>query len=245
MFEINGKVAIVTGGASGIGLATVKAIQEKGGYAVIADYNELEGKKQAEKLGVPFIKVNVANEEEVKAMVEKTVQLYGRLDILVANAGILRTGSHLEETEKFRPVVEINLMGVYYCDKYAIEQFEKQGTGGSIVNLSSAAGIKGQAGYPLYSMTKWGVRGLTKALAVEYMRKGIRISSVHPGGVQTPMTTTGMTPEQIEIMLEQCKHVQPLGFAQPEDIAHSIIFAIENEQLTGTEVIVDGGYTTL
>lgn len=249
MFNIIGKVAIVTGAASGIGLETAKHLLNKGAFVVMSDINEtLLAKETAKMTDLYPMQVtqkvtDVSNEEQVKELVEYTVKTFGKLDIMVANAGLLIQGSHLDETEPLKKLVDVNLWGVYYCDKYAIAQMKKQKTKGSVVNISSAAGIKGEVGYPLYSMTKFGVRGLTKALAKEFIKDGIRVTSIHPAGVQTAMTTAGMTPEQIEYMLEACKQVQPLGFAQPEDIAHSIIYAIENEQVTGVEIIIDGGYT--
>lgn len=248
MLKITGKVAIVTGAAGGIGLGTAETLLQKGAFVVMSDINEKLLTKESARLTnlYPMQVVqkvtDVTNEKEVEELVQYAVNIFGHLDIMVANAGLLITGSHLDETEKFAKMVDVNLWGVYFCDKYAIKAMKEQNKKGVVINISSAAGIKGQNGYPLYSMTKFGVRGLTKALAAEFVKDGIRVNSIHPAGVQTPMTTAGMTEEQIAIMLEQCKHVQPLGFAQPEEIAHGIVYAIENEQLTGQEIVIDGGY---
>lgn len=242
MFEIKDKAAIVTGGASGIGKATVEAILEKGGFPVIADYNEELGKKVAEELGVPFFKVNVAEEEQVKNVVEETVKLYGHLDIIVNNAGISeQINFHEVEDDIYKRMMSVNQDGVVYGCRYAIRQFLAQETPGAIVNVSSMMGIVGNIQSPFYCMAKFGLRGFSKSLAIRYGRNGIRINTIHPGYIET-----GLIDEKVvgKETIDYLGTLAPAGrIGQADEIAHAIIFTIENEFVTGTEIIVDGGFT--
>ena len=241
MFDINGKVAIVTGGANGIGKATVEAILAKGGLPVIADWDENLGKKTAEELNVPFFKVDVSSEEQVKNVVEETVKLYGHLDIIVNNAGICPAKLfHEYTTEEYQHIVGVNQDGVVWGCKYAIEEFLKQGTPGAIVNVSSMMGIISNALTPFYSTTKFGLRGLSKSLAIAYGSKGIRANTIHPGHVDTAIGGRGCGEEAYQWY---CANTPVGRTGTPDEIAHAIIFAIENEFLTGTEIVVDGGWT--
>ncbi|MBR3936010.1 MAG: SDR family oxidoreductase [Oscillospiraceae bacterium] len=242
MFEIKDKVAIVTGGASGIGKATVEAILAKGGLPIIADYNEEMGKKVAEELGVPFFKVNVADEEQVKNVVEETVKLYGHLDIIVNNAGISeQINFHEVEDDVYKRMMSVNQDGVVYGCRYAIRQFLAQETPGAIVNVSSMMGIVGNIQSPFYCMAKFGLRGFSKSLAIRYGRNGIRINTIHPGYIET-----GLIDEKVvgKETIDYLGTLAPAGrIGQADEIAHAIIFTIENEFVTGTEIIVDGGFT--
>ncbi len=242
MFDINGKVAIVTGGASGIGKATVEAILAKGGLPVIADYNEELGKKVAEELGVPFFKVNVADEEQVKNVVEETVKLYGHLDIIVNNAGISeQIDFHEVEDDIYKRMMSVNQDGVVYGCRYAIRQFLAQETPGAIVNVSSMMGIVGNIQSPFYCMAKFGLRGFSKSLAIRYSSKGIRINTIHPGYIETGLIDRKVVGDET---INYLGSITPAGrIGQADEIAHAIIFTIENEFVTGTEIIVDGGFT--
>ena len=242
MFDIKEKVAIVTGGASGIGKATVEAILAKGGFPVIADWNEELGKKVAEELNVPFFKVNAAEEEQIKNLVEETVKLYGHLDIMVNNAGISeQTSFHEDDSDMYKKIVAINQDGVVYGCKYAIRQFLAQETPGAIVNTSSMMGIVGNNCSPYYCTTKFGLRGLTKCLALQYGNKGIRLNTVHPGYIETGLIDRDVVGDETVNYLGSITPVGRIG--KSEEIAHAIIFMIENEFVTGTEIIVDGGFT--
>ncbi|MBQ5667621.1 MAG: SDR family NAD(P)-dependent oxidoreductase [Oscillospiraceae bacterium] len=246
MFDIKDKVAIVTGGASGIGLATVEMILAKGGKPVIADYNEEGGKKEAERLGVKFIKVDVSKEEEVKNAVEEVVAEYGHLDIMVANAGINPIAGLSNLTnELYERAIAINQNGVFYCDKYSIEQMIKQGKGGAVINVSSVSGLVGQAHELAYNTTKFAVRGMTKSLALECAPHNIRVNSIHPSCVLTGMVNEDVIGHE---MMMQMLELHPLSagvgrIAVPEELAHAIVFAIENTFMTGAEVVLDGGWT--
>lgn len=241
MYDINGKVAIVTGGANGLGKATVEAILAKGGIPVIADWNEELGKKTAEEFGVPFFKVDVSNEDQVKNLVEETVKLYGHLDIMVNNAGIA-DGKLLHETttEEYRHVLGVNQDGVYFGCKYAVQQLLKQGTPGAIVNVSSMMGIISAPQAPFYTLSKTSIRGITKSMAAAYARQGIRVNSIHPGNVTSGLCCKEYLGEEIISMMESAVPIGRLGCA--DEIAHAIIFMIENTFLVGSEIVVDGGY---
>lgn len=241
MFEIKGKVAIVTGAASGLGKAIVEAILAKEGLPVIADWNEELGKEVAEKLGVPFFKVDVSDEEQVKNLVDETVKLYGHLDIIVNNAGICPPKLfHEYTTEEYRKIVGINQDGVVWGCKYAILQFLKQGTPGSIINMSSMQGFISNPVAPFYCLTKTGLRGLTKSIALAYAKQGIRAVTIHPGNVRSGLVNEDALGQDAIAYMEACAPVGRLG--EPEEIAHTAIYAIENEFLTGAELVVDGGY---
>lgn len=242
MFNIKEKVAIVTGGASGIGRATVEAIIAKGGSPIIADWNEELGRKVATELNVPFFKVDVSNEEQVKNLVEETVNLYGRLDIMVNNAGISEQITfHEVETDVYRRMMSVNQDGVYFGCKYAIRQFLNQETPGVIANVSSMMGIVGNVQSPFYCMAKTGLRGFSKSLALRYGSKGIRANTVHPGYIETGLIDEKEVGKET---IDYLGSVTPVGrIGRPEEIAHAIIFMIENEFLTGAEIVVDGGFT--
>lgn len=241
MYDINGKVAIVTGGANGLGKATVEAILAKGGLPVIADWNEELGEKTAAELNVPFFKVDVSDEEQVKHLVEETVKLYGHLDIMVNNAGICPPKFfHESTTEEYKRIVGVNQDGVVFGCKYAIAEMLKQGTPGAIVNVSSMAAIVGQPLTPFYSLTKSGLRGFTKSLAIAYAKQGIRVNSIHPGNIESGLVNEkNLGKETIQYMADGC----PMGrLGKADEIAHAVIFMIENTFLTGAEIVVDGGY---
>lgn len=251
MFEVKEKVAIVTGGASGIGYATVEALLEKGAIVVIGDFNDetlaSSVKNLSEKYGekVSSFKVDVSDKEAVKAMVAFAVEKYGHLDIMVANAGISGADLAISDDNLYEKITSVNQNGTYYCAAEAAKQMIAQGNGGAIVNLSSIDGLVGDAIAFSYNTSKWAVRGMTKHLALSLAQYNIRVNSVHPGFVVTGMVndhTFGA--EGIEFL--KSKH--PLSVATgrlgaPEEIASAIMLAIENTFMTGSEIVVDGGYT--
>lgn len=252
MFKFEGKAAIVTGGANGIGLATVKMLLERGTRVVVADINEELLHKEVAALTNKFpnmvtsFVVDVSKEEDVKAMVQHAVDSFGRLDIMVANAGIGVSGSALEQSfETYKKVLEVNLEGVYLSDIEAIRQMVKQGEGGAVVNTSSIEGLVGDPNLSAYNSSKGGVRLLTKSLALEFAKNNIRVNSVHPGYIITGMVNKDTMGDA---GLEYLKTLHPLTkgigrLGKPEEIALAIVFAIENSFMTGSEIVVDGGYT--
>ena len=252
MFDIKGKVAIVTGAANGIGLETTKALLAKGAFVLMTDINKELLVHECTKLTneypmqVTCEMADVSDEYLVEHIVSKAVATFGHLDIMVANAGVGFGGStHEDDTRNYHKLIDVNQHGVFYCDKYAIKQMVAQGGNGAVVNISSIEGIIGEAGLAYYNTSKWAVRGLTKSLALEYAPHNIRVNSVHPGYI-----ITGMVNEDTmgEAGLEYLKAKHPITkgigrLGAPEEIAHAVVFAIENTFMTGTEIIIDGGYT--
>lgn len=250
MYNVNEKVAIVTGGASGIGLATVETLLEKGAKVVIGDYNDAtlasEGARLSEKYGdsVSTFKVDVSDRAQVKAMVEFTTGKYGRLDIMVANAGI-GVSDVAYEDNMYERVIAINQHGVYYSAAEAAKVMVAQGEGGAIVNVSSILGLVGDAGTFSYNTSKWAVRGMTKNMALNLAPHNIRVNSVHPGYIITGMVNAdNMGDAGIQYLMS--KHPLTAGIGRlgaPEEISSAIMLAIENTFMTGSELVVDGGYT--
>jgi len=244
MFNLTDKVAIVTGGASGIGLATAKAFLDKGAKVVIADYNEETGKSVEKDLSnngnVKFIYVNVAEEKSVENLVSETVKLFGRVDIMINNAGIgVLAKTHELTFEEYNKVISINQNGVFFGSKYAIREMLKTG-GGSIVNTASILGHVGEAGAFAYNASKGAVNILTKSLALEYADKNIRVNAVCPGYVESGMVNKEALGDFYDGLVAR----HPIGrLGQPEEIAHGIVFLCENEFVTGSSLLIDGGYT--
>lgn len=245
MYKLDGKVAIVTGGASGIGLATVEAFLEKGVKVVIADWNEKEGKSveqnfQKQEKEVLFIQVDVSNESSVENLVKETVRVYGKLDIMVNNAGVGGMSETHELTyEDYKRVVSVNQDGVFLGSKYAVREMLKSG-GGVIINDASILGHVGEPGAYAYNASKGAVVIMTKSLALEYASKGIRVNCVCPGYVETGMVNKEALGDFYDSLVAR----HPIGrLGKPEEIAHAIVFLAENEFVTGASFLVDGGYT--
>ncbi len=245
MYTINDKVAIITGGASGIGLATANAILEKGGKVLLADYNQealdaVTRELKNKKLPVEGFVADVSNEDDVKNMVGAAVKAFGRLDIIFNNAGI----GVLAETETltfedYNNVIKINQDGVFFGCKHAIPEMKKVG-GGVIVNTASILGLVGQQGAFAYNASKGAVNLMTKSLALEVAPQNIRVNSVCPGYVESGMVNKEALGDYYETLVAR----HPIGrIGVPEEIAHAVVFLIENEFMTGFNLAVDGGYT--
>lgn len=247
MTNLKEKVAIVTGGASGIGLGTVKAFVEKGAKVVIADFNEVTGKASEAELkkanyDVTFIKVDTGSEESVKNLVNETVKIYGKLDVIVNNAGIGSLGEMHELTyEDYHTIVKVNQDGVFYGMKYAVKEFLKTG-GGVIINTASILGLVGEAGAFPYAATKGAVIQMTKSAALQYAEKNIRVNAIAPGYIESIQ----MSREKLGEFYDGLLAKTPIGrLGNPEDIGHAMVFLAENEFTTGTVLSVDGGYTAI
>lgn len=241
--RLQDKVAIVTGGASGIGEFTVREMLKQGAKVVIADFNDAGGQKLADELGenVSFIHVDVSNEEQVEAMVKHSVDTFGKVDILFSNAGIGSIGSTHELTlEDWNKTISINLSGVFLCAKYALKEMVKQGSG-SIVNCASILGHVGQAATASYTAAKGGVVNMTRALALEYAPQGIRVNAVCPGYIKTPLL------DQLDDeMMQHLVSLHPLGrLGESHEVANAVVFLASDEAsfITGANLLVDGGYT--
>lgn len=242
--RLSGKAVIVTGGARGLGAAFARQIVEAGGRVVIADVLDEEGRATAAELGdaARFTRLDVTDPQQWRAAVDFAVAECGGLHGLVNNAGIA-TGQYLEHEplEHFRQVLEINLTGVFNGLQAVIAPMRAAG-GGSIVNISSAAGLMGLPLTAGYGASKWGVRGLTKIAAVELAPDKIRVNSIHPGMTYTPMTS-GVGIEKGEGNYPNT----PMGrVGEPHEIAGAAVFLLSGEAsyVTGAELAVDGGWTT-
>ncbi len=245
--NLAGKVAIVTGGASGIGLATAKAFVEKGAKVIIADFNEESGQQaeqQLQKNGaeVTFVEVDVASEASVEQLIATTVERYGRVDIMVNNAGIGVLGITHELTyEDYHKVISVNQDGVFFGAKHAIKNMLENGDGGVIINTSSILGSVGEGGAFAYNASKGAVNLMTKSLALQYAEHKIRVNAVAPGYVESGMVSKEALGDFYDALVD--KH--PIGrLGQAEEIAHAIVFLVENEFVTGSTLMIDGGYTT-
>lgn len=241
------KVALVTGGSSGIGRATALAFARKGAKIVVADWVEnMETMDMIENLGgeALFVKCDVSNSADVKALIEKIIATFGRLDFAYNNAGIEGTSAPTQDCseENWDKTIGINLKGIWLCMKHEIPVMLKKGKG-VIVNCSSVAGLVGFQGLPAYVASKHGVIGLTKTAALECAKHGIRVNVVCPGVIQTPMIDrlTGKKKEAVE----QFTGLEPIGrFGKPEEIANAVIWLCSDEAsfVTGIEMPVDGGF---
>ena len=245
-----GKVAIVTGGGSGMGRATARAFSAAGAAVVVADVNIDAGDQVASELRESggealFIKTDVSKADDVEAMVNGTVEAYGRLDCAFNNAGV---GGHLGfiheyPEEWFDLMVNVNLKGVFLCLKYEIAYMLEHG-GGAIVNNSSSEGLRGAMPFAAYIGAKHGVVGLTKAAALETAKRGIRVNAICPGGTRTPMLEGGVgNLDEFEDKNRDRLVMGRLGL--PEEMAGAVLWLCSDEAsfVTGTTLSIDGGKT--
>jgi NAD(P)-dependent dehydrogenase (short-subunit alcohol dehydrogenase family) len=238
------KVAIISGAASGMGAATARMFAREGAKVVIADRLEHEGRQVAEAIGAAarFETLDVTDETSWQAAVAATTRAFGRLDVLVNNAGISGSAEQdLYSTDAWHRIMAVNATGVFLGMKHAIPAMKEAG-GGSIVNLSSIAGIIGSEGIHMaYNASKAAVRLMTKSVAVQHARDGIRCNSVHPG-VMPPMRTSGRTADPA--VRAQRMNVIPMRRAgEVDEVAYAILFLASDESsyITGSEIHVDGG----
>jgi NAD(P)-dependent dehydrogenase (short-subunit alcohol dehydrogenase family) len=243
--KFEGKVAIVTGGASGIGKSAALAFAAQGAKVVIADVQDgaetLTLIKEAGGEGI-FVRCNVAHENDVKILVEKTIEAYGRLDFGVNNAGIegVQTPMQGLSEDDWDRTIDINLKGVWLCMKHQIPQILKQ-KNGAIVNTASIAGVVGFANMAAYVASKHGVVGLTKVAALELAKTGLRVNAICPGVIHTPMVDRALTPEVENIYTTMI----PMGrMGQPEEMAQTILYLCSDaaSYVTGQALIADGGW---
>ncbi|MGE7602538.1 SDR family NAD(P)-dependent oxidoreductase [Peribacillus sp. NPDC097675] len=246
--RLQDKVAIITGAANGMGAAEAKIFAREGAKVVATDVNEEKLMEIAEEIkaaggDILAMKHDVTSEEEWKAVVAKAVDTYGKVDVLVNNAGVATNKNFATmEMSEWNWVMDINLNGCVLGMKYAIPEMQKAG-GGSVINISSIGGIVGMAGSSPYTAAKGALRALSKSAAVEYGKDKIRVNSVHPGIIVTPMTAHTMEAG----MPFYSMHTQLPYMGEPEDVANGVLFLASDESrfMTGAELVIDGGWTSL
>jgi len=236
MGRFDGWVALVSGGARGMGASHVRGLVGEGAKVVFGDILDDEGKALAEELGDPahYLHLNVTRDDDWKMAVAAAEEAFGPISLLVNNAGIVAFGAVDEmDPDEFRRVIDINLTGVFLGMHYTVPSLRKAG-GGAIINISSTAGLMGYATISAYGASKWGVRGMTKAAAMELGGDNIRVMSIHPGPIRTPMTAD---------MGDELTAAQPIKrFGKPEEVTKLLMFmAADATFSTGSEWIVDGG----
>jgi 3alpha(or 20beta)-hydroxysteroid dehydrogenase len=246
MGRLDGKVALVTGGARGMGAATCRLFAAEGAKVVIADVLDAEGQALATALQgrATFAHLDVSDEGSWRAVLQKTVADNGGLDVLVNNAGVLLFKTLLDTSlAEFERVIRINLHGTFLGTKLAGEIMVKQGRG-AIVNISSADGMKGANGLGAYCSSKWGIRGLTRVAAMEFGHKGVRVNSIHPGGIDTAMGNPYAEPK--DQVNQRYKMVPLQRVGDPDEVARTSLFLASDESsyLCGAEIAVDGGMLT-
>ena len=251
MSRLEGKVGLITGGASGLGAGTAQRFVENGAQVVITDIDDEGGCAVAGEIGAQFIHQDVAREADWEATLAEVRERYGRLDILVNNAGIF-TSCPVDETplEQWQRVLDINLTGVFLGCKHGVRGMKKNPGGpcGSIINLSSVVGLRGQRGGAAYGSSKGGVRLLTKTVALENAPHSIRCNSIHPGIIDTPIMDPLFAavpdPDAMRAQLEQTLPIGSLG-DPARDIGNMAVYLASDESVyvTGAEMVVDGGMT--
>ncbi|MGL5876989.1 MAG: SDR family oxidoreductase [Xenococcaceae cyanobacterium] len=244
------KVVLVTGGTSGIGKTTAIALSNAGAKVVFSGRREQEGKETVELISQSgsdclFVCSDVSIEEDIKTLVQKTVDTYGRLDCAFNNAGIdsLAKPLHEQSVEDFDKLMAINVRGVFLCMKYQIQQMLTQG-GGAIVNNSSMVGLIAFPGFSPYIASKHAVMGLTRSAALDYATQGIRVNAINPGIIATEMidrivTNIGSTAPELASTIPMKR------MGKPEEVANMVVFLCSDaaSYITGQALVVDGGYT--
>ena len=242
--RLSGKTAIITGAARGMGEATARLFASEGANVILTDVMEEEGAAVAKDIGgdAVFIKHDVSTDDGWANVVSETVDKHGTIDVLINNAGLV----HFTPIEHFNPadaekILGVNTVGPMLGTKHVSPVMKKAGKG-SIVNISSVDGLRGCNGLTLYTASKWALRGLTKSLAYELGTSGIRVNSVHPGGVNTPMgNSRGLPADQLSMAFRRVP-LQRIG--EPEEVAQASLFLASDDSsyITGAELAVDGGW---
>ena len=242
MGRLEGKTALITGGARGQGAAEARLFAEEGANVVLTDVLDEDGERTADAIGADYLHHDVTSEAEWAAAVARAIELHGGVDVLINNAGIYAQTTLLGgDLEEYRRVIEVNQVGVFLGMREVAPVMIERG-GGSIINISSVGGMRGGGGSFAYTASKWAVRGMTKSAAVRLGPHGIRVNSIHPGLIDTPMLgeTRMANPDTLEQMLGQI----PLGrIGQPEEVARLALFLASDDSAysTGSEFLVDGG----
>ncbi|MFB3881402.1 MAG: SDR family NAD(P)-dependent oxidoreductase [Armatimonadota bacterium] len=252
--RVEGKVAMVTGGASGIGRATCLLLAEEGAKVAVADLQQDRGRAVAEEIAAQggdaaFYALDVSDENQVRAGLDQVVARFGRLDVLVNNAGIagVNKPTHELEEAEWDAVFAVDVKGVFFCTKHAIPHMRAAG-GGSIINVSSVYGLVSDSNVPPYHAAKGAVALMTKTDALLYARDRIRVNSIHPGHVATPIHewVRGGSERDRQRIIRLLAEDYPLGrIGEPRDVAYGIVYLASDEAsfVTGAQLVVDGGYS--
>jgi 3(or 17)beta-hydroxysteroid dehydrogenase len=251
MGRVEGKVVIVTGAASGLGLADARLLAAHGARVVMTDVNEAAGRAEADAIGAEFVYQDVAEEAGWERLIPDVLSRYGRLDGLVNNAGIaIAANIENTSTEAWRRTLAIHLDATFFGCKHAIAAMKDHG--GSIVNMSSSAALIGIPDFLAYSAAKGGIRSMTKAIAIHCRNQKYRIrcNSVHPGSISTPMVHAALRQlSGLELMAQPDPEAmrQQLGIGEPNDVAYMVLYLIsdESKHVTGTEMVIDNGDTVV
>ncbi|GGW35002.1 MULTISPECIES: SDR family oxidoreductase [Flavobacteriaceae] len=255
MNRVKNKVAIVTGGASGLGKSSAILLAREGAKIVVTDIDEEDGKKVVQQIKANggeaiFIKQDVSKEDEWKNVIETTLKTFGKLHILANSAGIGLGGTVEEVTlEDWKNLIDVNLNGTFLGTQYGIKGMKETGEGGSIINFSSIEGLIGDPNLPAYNASKGGVTIFTKSAALHCARQGygIRINSIHPAYIWTPMVENFLKAQgNVEEGKKQLESLHPVGhLGEPDDIGYGVVYLASDESkfMTGSELVIDGGYT--
>jgi NAD(P)-dependent dehydrogenase (short-subunit alcohol dehydrogenase family) len=254
MKRLENKVVIITGGSLGIGESCCLLLAENGAKVAVTDIKDDAGKKLAAKINeaggkAEFWHMDTANEKEVKSVISAVKDKFGKIDVLVNNAGIagVNKPTHEITSEEWDKVIAVNVKGVFFCTKYVIPFMLENGSG-SIINLSSIYGIISAPDIPPYHASKGAVREMSKTDALIYAKNKIRVNSVHPGFIYTPLVEDlgKHQPEGLEAFKQETAALHPLGhMGEPIDIAYGVLYLASDESkfVTGSELVIDGGYT--
>ena len=246
--RLRDKVALISGGARGMGALEARMFAKEGAKVAIGDLLETEGNKLVADINdaggeALFVTLNVTKEESWQSAVDHIVTRFGKLDVLVNNAGIFqRTPLHETTVEVWNQIMSVNVTGVFLGTKTVIPHMVKSG-GGSIVNISSTSGLIGSSGTSAYIASKGSVRIFTKATAIEYAGRGIRANSVHPGPIRTDMISHLL--DDPDYLQDQMNAIPLKRIGRPEDVAYGVIYLASDESsyVTGAELVIDGGKT--
>jgi NAD(P)-dependent dehydrogenase (short-subunit alcohol dehydrogenase family) len=257
--RVKDKIVVLTGAASGIGRSTAILFAKEGAFQVLSDVDKkgldktYELLSEEEKKKTTLVKANVRKQEEVKNLIEKTIEMHGRIDILIVNAGVVRVGDvETFPDEDYDLLIDVNIKGTHYTCKYAVPYFKKQKSG-SIITLASVAAHIGQVAHANYCSTKAAVLGYTRALALDLAPYNVRVNSVSPGATDTPMLQSDVAKQArdrgipYEEIKKEFEKEGVLGrWATPEEIASGILFLATDEAsyITGADLRIDGGWTT-